>query len=68
VVTIASYRIVSLLYSFDQRSDALELPSWIPQSFVTAGLGLMALVIFIKLLMSLFGYDDRPPPPLEDAR
>jgi TRAP-type C4-dicarboxylate transport system permease small subunit len=68
VVTMASYRIVSLLYSFDQRSDALEVPSWIPQSFVTAGLGLMALVIFIKLLMSLFGYDDRPPPPLEDAR
>jgi TRAP-type C4-dicarboxylate transport system permease small subunit len=67
VVTVASYRIVSLLYSFDQRSDALELPSWIPQSFVTVGLGLMAVVIAIKLLMALFGYDDRPPPPMENA-
>lgn len=68
VVTMASYRIVSLLYSFEQHTDALELPSWIPQSFVTGGLGLMAVVIAIKLLMSLFGHDDRPPPPLEDAR
>jgi len=61
VVTVASYSIVSLLYSFDQHTDALELPSWIPQSFVTVGLGLMALVIAVKLLMSLFGYDEAPP-------
>jgi TRAP-type C4-dicarboxylate transport system permease small subunit len=68
VVTMASYRIVSLLYSFDQRSDALELPSWIPQSFVTIGLGLMAVVIAIKLLMSLFGYDEAAPAAFEDAQ
>jgi TRAP-type C4-dicarboxylate transport system permease small subunit len=53
VVTFHSGHIVSLLRTFDQRSDALHAPSWIPQSFVTIGLGVMALIIAIKLAMSL---------------
>jgi TRAP-type C4-dicarboxylate transport system permease small subunit len=36
----------------DQRSDALHAPSWIPQSFVTIGLGLMALMMLAKLVTS----------------
>jgi TRAP-type C4-dicarboxylate transport system permease small subunit len=44
---------VALLQSMDQRSDALDAPSWIPQSFVTIGLGMMAFMIAVKLVISL---------------
>jgi TRAP-type C4-dicarboxylate transport system permease small subunit len=50
-VTVASFRLVSLLASFDQRSDALQAPMWIPQSFVTIGLGLMAVLMAVRLLL-----------------
>ena len=52
IVTVASFRLVSLLQSMDQRSDALQAPSWIPQSFVTIGLGMIAVMIAIKLVLS----------------
>ena len=55
VVTFHSGRIVSLLQMLDQRSDALSAPSWIPQSFVTIGLATIALIIAVKLAMSLIG-------------
>jgi TRAP-type C4-dicarboxylate transport system permease small subunit len=54
-VTFASARIVMLLQEFDQRSDALNAPSWIPQSFVTIGLGTIALLMAVKLLLALSG-------------
>ena len=53
VVMVASFRLVSLLQSMDQRSDALNAPSWLPQSFVTIGLGLMALMILARLVVPL---------------
>ena len=52
IVTVASFRLVSLLQSMDQRSDALQAPSWVPQSFVTIGLGMIAVMIAIKLVLS----------------
>jgi C4-dicarboxylate transporter DctQ subunit len=52
VVMVASFQLVALLQSMDQRSDALHAPSWIPQSFVTIGLGLMALMMAAKLVTS----------------
>jgi C4-dicarboxylate transporter DctQ subunit len=51
---MASFRIVSLLKGFDQRSDALDAPMWIPQSFVTIGLALIALTIAARLVTSRF--------------
>src|SRR5712691_10176657 len=51
-LTCASFRLVSLLASFDQRSDALQAPMWIPQSFVTIGLAFMASLIAVRLVMS----------------
>jgi TRAP-type C4-dicarboxylate transport system permease small subunit len=51
-VTVASSGLVSLLHSFDQRSDALQAPMWIPQSFVTVGLSLMALLMTVNLVTS----------------
>jgi TRAP-type C4-dicarboxylate transport system permease small subunit len=51
-VMVASFHLVALLQSMDQRSDALNAPSWIPQSFVTIGLGLMAFMMAAKLMTS----------------
>jgi TRAP-type C4-dicarboxylate transport system permease small subunit len=51
-VMLASFQLVALLQSMDQRSDALNAPSWIPQSFVTIGLGLMAFMMAAKLVTS----------------
>lgn len=54
IVTAASFTLVSLLQSFDQRSDALQAPMWIPQSFVTIGLGAMAVLMAARLALSRF--------------
>jgi TRAP-type C4-dicarboxylate transport system permease small subunit len=50
LVAAAGYRIVAMLYLFDQRSDAMHLPMWIPQSFLVGGLALTAAVIAGALL------------------
>lgn len=52
-VVFFSVRVVVLLYELDQRSDALDVPSWIPQSFVPIGLGTIALIMGIKLILAL---------------
>jgi TRAP-type C4-dicarboxylate transport system permease small subunit len=52
VVVIASSRLVALLQEMDQRSDALNAPSWIPQSFLTIGLTLVALMMAARLVLS----------------
>jgi TRAP-type C4-dicarboxylate transport system permease small subunit len=51
-IMVASFNLVVLLESFDQRSDALHAPVWIPQSFVTVGLALMAVAIAVRLVMA----------------
>jgi TRAP-type C4-dicarboxylate transport system permease small subunit len=52
VVVVASFHLVSLLQSMDQRSDALNAPSWIPQSFLTIGLALVVLMMAARLVLS----------------
>ena len=52
VVVVASSRLVALLQEMDQRSDALNAPSWIPQSFLTIGLTLVALMMAARLVLS----------------
>lgn len=47
-VAHAGYDTVAMLLSFDQRSDALKLPIWIPQSFVVGGLALSAGMILLR--------------------
>ena len=42
---------VRLLYSFDQRSDAMELPMWIPQSFVVIGFGVSAILMAVRIFI-----------------
>ena len=49
-VVLASYRVVSLLFEFDQRSDALHLPMWIAQGVIPAAL---MLIIVMSVLAAL---------------
>lgn len=44
----ASSLVVSMLHGFDQRSEALEIPMWIPQSIVTLGLSLNGLLFVMR--------------------
>ena len=50
IVAVAGYQIVALLKQFDQRSDALHVPMWIPQGFLVGGLALTAVMIVVALL------------------
>jgi TRAP-type C4-dicarboxylate transport system permease small subunit len=49
-VVLASYRVVTLLFEFDQRSDALQFPMWIPQGIVPVSLTLIMLLALARLL------------------
>jgi C4-dicarboxylate transporter DctQ subunit len=57
-VVFASFRVVSLLFEFDQRSDALNLPMWIPQSVVPISLLLIALMSLLRISIQLSGVDN----------
>ena len=67
-IVYASARIVSVLYKLDQRSDALDLPSWIPQSFLTIGLTVIALLIAVRMVMALLRSSSPPPPQQGELR
>lgn len=58
-ITYASANIVSILHTLDQRSDALDVPSWIPQSFLSIGLAAIALLIGVRTVLMLV----RPEAP-----
>jgi C4-dicarboxylate transporter DctQ subunit len=53
-VVLASWRVVNILLEIEQRSDALHLPMWIPQSVIPAALLLI-------IVMSLLGVVLRGP-------
>lgn len=57
----ASFLVVSMLYGFDQHSDALEAPMWVPQSVVTVGLSLNALLFLMRSVTAT------PAPNSENA-
>ncbi|MDT3684162.1 MAG: TRAP transporter small permease subunit [Pseudorhodoplanes sp.] len=50
LVAAAGYQIVAMLYLFDQRSDALHMPMWIPQAFLVFGLALTAVMFGAAVL------------------
>lgn len=54
-VVLASFHVVSLLFEFDQRSDALHLPIWIAQSVVPLSLLLIVVMSLLRLLVQLTG-------------
>ncbi len=63
IIAHASLNIVQALHTIDQRSDALDLPAWFPQSFLTISLAVIALMIGVRTVQVLLR-----PPPREDVR
>ena len=61
-IVYASAHIVNVLHTLDQRSDALDLPSWIPQSFLTIGLAIIALMIAVRTVLALTRSEPPAPP------
>jgi C4-dicarboxylate transporter DctQ subunit len=48
-VVMASYRVTSLLFEFEQTSDALHLPIWIPQSVIPVSLTLIVVMALLRI-------------------
>jgi len=65
-VVFASFRVVSLLFDFDQRSDALHLPMWIAQSVVPISLSLIIVMSLLRIFLQVTGTEsdaeDKPGP------
>ncbi len=53
-----SYGVVTKLFRFDQRSDALDLPVWIPQATVPLALILIPIVMALALTRGVGGPHD----------
>jgi C4-dicarboxylate transporter DctQ subunit len=54
-------KVAMSMYSFNQVSDALRLPMWIPHSVFTFGLLLTALMMAARLLVSVLPADHNSP-------
>lgn len=52
VVARESFTVVAMLHGFDQRSEAMEFPVWIPQACVALGLALTAALTALRLFVS----------------
>lgn len=51
VIANESFAVVAMLHGFDQRSEAMEFPVWIPQSCVGIGLALTACLTALRLVV-----------------
>jgi TRAP-type C4-dicarboxylate transport system permease small subunit len=49
-VVFASFQVVALLFEVDERSDALQIPMWIPQSIVPISLLLIVIMAIARLI------------------
>jgi len=62
-VTWASYRVTRTLFEFDQRSDALDFPVWVPQSVVPAAMLLIVVMSLLRILLPRSASHGAPPDP-----
>jgi len=52
MLIVLAWPAVEMLAAFDQRSEAADIPMFIPQALVPIGLGLNALLVGVRLLGS----------------
>jgi TRAP-type C4-dicarboxylate transport system permease small subunit len=52
ILIVLGWPAVEMLAEFDQRSEAAEIPLVIPQALVPIGLGLTALLVGVRLIVS----------------
>ena len=60
VLIVLGWPAVQMLAEFDQRSEAAEIPMFIPQALVPIGLGLNAVLTAVRLVVS---WREREQPP-----
>jgi TRAP-type C4-dicarboxylate transport system permease small subunit len=53
MLIVLAWPAIEMLAAFDQRSEAADIPMFIPQALVPIGLGLNALLVGVRLLVSL---------------
>ena len=61
VLSASSYKVVSLLYMFGQKSDSIDFPMWVPQGCVLASFVLMAVMMVLRLAISLARHAETAP-------
>jgi C4-dicarboxylate transporter DctQ subunit len=59
-IVVFAWPVIRDLYNFDQRSQSAEVPLYIPQVLIPLGLGIMALLVSVRLIM--VGYRDPSGP------
>lgn len=57
-IVVFAWPVIRDLYNFDQRSQSAEVPLYIPQLLIPFGLGIMALLVSVRLIV--VGYRDPP--------
>ena len=57
-VMVFSWPVIRDLYNFDQRSQSAEIPLYIPQALIPIGLGIMAALVSVRLILAVY----RNPP------
>ena len=57
-IMVFAWPVIRDLYNFDQRSQSAEVPLYIPQALIPVGLGIMAVLVSIRLIIGVY----RDPP------
>jgi TRAP-type C4-dicarboxylate transport system permease small subunit len=55
ILIVFAWPVINMLAEFDQRSQAAEVPLYIPQALIPIGLGLTAILTAARLILSLRG-------------
>jgi TRAP-type C4-dicarboxylate transport system permease small subunit len=50
---VFAWPVVSMLFEFDQRSQAADVPLFIPQALIPIGLGLTAILTAARLILGI---------------
>lgn len=60
VCSVVSFQVVKLLYDYNQKSQALELPLWMPQGLICLGFGLMAAMAVLRAVLVRASREELP--------
>jgi TRAP-type C4-dicarboxylate transport system permease small subunit len=58
----ASYHVVYVLFQLDERSDAVNVPMWIPQGIIPISLLLIVILSLLRLVVNRPVASDRDEP------
>jgi C4-dicarboxylate transporter, DctQ subunit len=63
VVIVGGWPAIQMLIDFDQRSEAADIPLYLPQALVPIGLGLNAILVAARLIVGRDPRDTDDAPP-----